>query len=200
MKVLVVYCSMYGHIYKMAETAAQGARSAAGVEAVLRRVPETLPHGKESHVATAYFGGTDVQPARVRGLQSFRPPSSQNLSGATFGLIKDSCDRRQGSAGQPMIKAPNPVLSLQLVQAALMEAPSRPSPLHRQHSHPAAGAQSLVNHGDAVGGYPYFPVLLVLLFDPASGGILCPVKSGSIRNGGGQMGQSDHRLRRGSRG
>jgi len=43
MKVLVVYYSMYGHIYKMAEAAAGGARSVEGVEAVLRRVPETLP-------------------------------------------------------------------------------------------------------------------------------------------------------------
>ena len=43
MKVLVVYYSMYGHVYKMAEAAAEGARSVANVEAVLHRVPETLP-------------------------------------------------------------------------------------------------------------------------------------------------------------
>jgi len=43
MKLLVVYYSMYGHIYKMAEAAAEGARSVAGVTAELRRVPETLP-------------------------------------------------------------------------------------------------------------------------------------------------------------
>ncbi len=43
MKVLVVYYSMYGHIYKLAEAAAEGARAIENVEAVLRRVPETLP-------------------------------------------------------------------------------------------------------------------------------------------------------------
>ncbi|MBI5558066.1 MAG: NAD(P)H:quinone oxidoreductase [Deltaproteobacteria bacterium] len=43
MKMLIVYYSMYGHIYKMAEGAAEGARSVEGVEVVLRRVPETLP-------------------------------------------------------------------------------------------------------------------------------------------------------------
>jgi NAD(P)H dehydrogenase (quinone) len=43
MKVLVVYYSMYGHIYKMAEAVAEGARSVEGVDAELRRVPETLP-------------------------------------------------------------------------------------------------------------------------------------------------------------
>lgn len=44
MKVLVVYYSMYGHLYKMAEEVAAGARLVAGVEAELRRVPETLPN------------------------------------------------------------------------------------------------------------------------------------------------------------
>jgi NAD(P)H dehydrogenase (quinone) len=43
MKVLVVYYSMYGHVFRMAEAAAQGVRSAPRGEAELRRVPETLP-------------------------------------------------------------------------------------------------------------------------------------------------------------
>lgn len=34
---------MYGHIYKLAEAAAEGARSVEDVDAELRRVPETLP-------------------------------------------------------------------------------------------------------------------------------------------------------------
>jgi NAD(P)H dehydrogenase (quinone) len=43
MKVLVVYYSMYGHIYRMVEAVAEGARSVEGVEVDVRRVPETLP-------------------------------------------------------------------------------------------------------------------------------------------------------------
>ena len=43
MKALVVYYSMYGHVYAMAKAAAEGARSVEGVRAELRRVPETLP-------------------------------------------------------------------------------------------------------------------------------------------------------------
>jgi NAD(P)H dehydrogenase (quinone) len=39
---LVVYYSMYGHIYKMAQAVVEGAKEVAGAEAVLRRVPETL--------------------------------------------------------------------------------------------------------------------------------------------------------------
>ena len=42
MKVLIVFYSMYGHIYKMAEAIAEGVRAVPGAEAVLRRVPETL--------------------------------------------------------------------------------------------------------------------------------------------------------------
>ena len=43
MKVLIVYYSTYGHVHKMAEAVAEGVREIAGVEAILRRVPETLP-------------------------------------------------------------------------------------------------------------------------------------------------------------
>ncbi len=43
MKVLVAYYSMYGHIYQMAQAAAEGVQSVAGADVELRRVPETLP-------------------------------------------------------------------------------------------------------------------------------------------------------------
>jgi len=43
-KILIVHYSMYGHIYKMAEAIAEGVREVDGCEAVIKRVPETLPH------------------------------------------------------------------------------------------------------------------------------------------------------------
>ena len=43
MKILIVYYSMYGHIHRMAEAIAEGAREVAGGEVLMRRVPETLP-------------------------------------------------------------------------------------------------------------------------------------------------------------
>jgi NAD(P)H dehydrogenase (quinone) len=43
MKILVAYYSMYGHVYKLAQAAAEGAKSVAGAEVSLKRVPETLP-------------------------------------------------------------------------------------------------------------------------------------------------------------
>ena len=42
MKVLVVFYSMYGHIYRLAEAIAEGAREVKGAEVEMRRVPETL--------------------------------------------------------------------------------------------------------------------------------------------------------------
>jgi NAD(P)H dehydrogenase (quinone) len=43
MKALIVYYSTYGHVHKMAEAIAEGVGQVDGAEAVLRRVPETLP-------------------------------------------------------------------------------------------------------------------------------------------------------------
>lgn len=43
MKVLVVFYSMYGHVYRMAEAVAEGVKQVKGVEVQMRRVPETLP-------------------------------------------------------------------------------------------------------------------------------------------------------------
>src|SRR5664279_2448304 len=43
MKVLIVYYSMYGHIYKMAEAVAEGVKQVKGAEVKMYRVPETLP-------------------------------------------------------------------------------------------------------------------------------------------------------------
>ena len=43
MKTLVLFYSTYGHIWKMAEAIAEGAREVAGNEVIIKRVPETLP-------------------------------------------------------------------------------------------------------------------------------------------------------------
>ena len=43
MKVLIVFYSTYGHIFKMAEAVAEGVKEVTGAEAHIRRVPETLP-------------------------------------------------------------------------------------------------------------------------------------------------------------
>ncbi|HTJ94029.1 MAG TPA: NAD(P)H:quinone oxidoreductase [Pararobbsia sp.] len=42
-KVLVLYYSMYGHIETMSGAVAEGARSVAGTEVTVKRVPDTIP-------------------------------------------------------------------------------------------------------------------------------------------------------------
>src|SRR5690349_18460073 len=44
MKVLVLFYSTYGHVYRLAEAITEGAREVSGAEVTLKRVPETLPH------------------------------------------------------------------------------------------------------------------------------------------------------------
>ena len=43
MKILIVFYSTYGHVFKMAEAIAEGAKAVEGAEVEMRRVPETLP-------------------------------------------------------------------------------------------------------------------------------------------------------------
>jgi NAD(P)H dehydrogenase (quinone) len=58
MKVLIVFYSMYGHIYKMAQAMAEGAKEVPGAEVVLRRVPETL-----TEVILGKMGALEAQKA-----------------------------------------------------------------------------------------------------------------------------------------
>jgi len=43
MKVLVLFYSTYGHVYRLAQAIADGVREVPGVDVVVKRVPETLP-------------------------------------------------------------------------------------------------------------------------------------------------------------
>ena len=56
MKVLVLFYSTYGHIYRMAQAVADGVREVPGAEVVLKRVPETL-----SAEVMAALGATEAQ-------------------------------------------------------------------------------------------------------------------------------------------
>lgn len=42
-KVAIVFYSMYGHIYRMAEAVAEGVREVEGAEVMLYKVPELVP-------------------------------------------------------------------------------------------------------------------------------------------------------------
>ena len=70
MKVLVVYYSMYGHVYKLAQAAAEGAGSVQNTEVVIRRVPETLPEAvlEKMGAAEAQKAQADVPVCTVKEL------------------------------------------------------------------------------------------------------------------------------------
>lgn len=74
-KVLVLYYSFYGHIERMAQAAAEGAREAEGVTVDLKRVPETIP---EELLKQA--GAKLDQPAPVA-----KPEELANYDGILFG-------------------------------------------------------------------------------------------------------------------
>lgn len=58
MKILVVFYSTYGHVYKMAESVVKGAQEVPGAVVDLRRVPETL-----SEEILGKMGAADAQKA-----------------------------------------------------------------------------------------------------------------------------------------
>jgi NAD(P)H dehydrogenase (quinone) len=58
LKTLILFYSTYGHVYKLAEAIAEGAREVAGNEVVIKRVPETLPAE-----VLAKMGATEAQKA-----------------------------------------------------------------------------------------------------------------------------------------
>jgi len=61
MKTLIVYYSMYGHVHKMAEAVAEGAKSVPNTEVAARRVPETL-----SQEILSKMGAIEAQKAMER--------------------------------------------------------------------------------------------------------------------------------------
>ncbi len=67
----VVFYSMYGHVYRLAEAVAEGARSVSGVEAVLYQVPELVPKDvlEESGAAAARSVFSKVPTATVDKLE-----------------------------------------------------------------------------------------------------------------------------------
>ncbi len=73
MKILIPFYSMYGHVYKMAEAVAQGARRVKNADVVIRRIPETLP----DEVLTK-MGALDAEKA----FSHVPPVSLDNLSAA----------------------------------------------------------------------------------------------------------------------
>ena len=72
MKLLVVFYSTYGHVYRMAQAVAEGATQVAGTEVEILRVPETLSNDsiRKIGAADAQKSMVDVPLATVEALAS----------------------------------------------------------------------------------------------------------------------------------
>jgi NAD(P)H dehydrogenase (quinone) len=79
MKTLIVFYSLYGHIYRMAQAAAEGAAEIPGAEVILRRVPETLPAE-----VIARMGATEFQ-RRLAPLPVCTPDELAGADAILFG-------------------------------------------------------------------------------------------------------------------
>jgi NAD(P)H:quinone oxidoreductase type IV len=69
-RIQVVFYSMYGHIYRMAEAIAEGAREAGGVSVALSQVTELVPDDilEQSGAKAARAGFAQVPPATLQQL------------------------------------------------------------------------------------------------------------------------------------
>ena len=65
MKLFILYYSMFGHVHKMAEALAEGARQVPGTNTNLARVPETLPE-----IVLENMGALEAQGKYVAGIAS----------------------------------------------------------------------------------------------------------------------------------
>src|SRR3569832_138010 len=87
-KILVLYYSMYGHIELMSQAVAEGVR-AAGSEATIKRVPETIPEAKAKELGDydgILFGGPTRYGVMAAQLRNFIDQTGKLwLSGALIG-------------------------------------------------------------------------------------------------------------------
>jgi NAD(P)H dehydrogenase (quinone) len=90
MKILIVYYSTYGHIHQMAQAIAEGVGQVDGAEAILRRVPETLPDA-----VLQQMGAVEAQKA-----QAHIPVCSVDELAATDAVIFGTPTRFGNMCGQ----------------------------------------------------------------------------------------------------
>lgn len=91
MKVYVIFHSIYGHIYKMSQAIAEGVDEVEGVEAIVKRVPETL-----SDEILAKMGATESQ-AMMADVPVAKVSDLEDADGVIFGT-----PTRYGSATAQM--------------------------------------------------------------------------------------------------
>ena len=100
MKALVLFYSMYGHIYQLANAVVEGVTQAGGIEAVLRKIPETLPVDvlKKMGADQVQKGWKDIPDATVADLAACDCLiiGSPTRFGGICGQVRQFLDRTGG--------------------------------------------------------------------------------------------------------
>jgi NAD(P)H dehydrogenase (quinone) len=99
-KILVLYHSAYGHIETLAKAVAEGAASAGNTEAVLKRVPETMPE-EAMKVAQEAPLATPLELADYDGIVFGTPTRFGNMSGQMRNFLDQTGPIWGKLAGKP---------------------------------------------------------------------------------------------------
>ncbi len=148
MKILIVYYSLYGHVYQLAQAAAEGVRSVPDADAVLRRVPETL-----SDEVLEKMGAVDAQKQ-----QASVPVCTIDELGAADAVIFGTPTRFGNMCGQ-MRQFLDATGGLWMSGALVGKAGSVITSTNSQHGGQESTILSfhitLLHHGMVIVGLPY---------------------------------------------
>ena len=183
MKVLIVYYSTYGHVHNMAEAIAEGVKEVDGAEAVMRRVPETLPDE-----VLEKMGAVDAQKplpmypsARLRiwllQMRSFRHTDTLRQYVRADAPVP-GCHRPTVGPGRPGGKGRQRVYQ-------------QCHPARRQESTILSFHISLLHHGFVIVGLPY-AFQGQMRIDEVTGG--SPYGASTIAGGSGERMPSENEL------
>jgi NAD(P)H dehydrogenase (quinone) len=183
-RVQVVFYSMYGHIYKMAEAIAEGAREVADVEVQLYRVPELVPED-----ILEKSGAKKAQAAFAR-IPIIKPDQLTDADAIIFGT-----GTRFGNMTSQMRNFLDQTGGLWMSGALVGKVGSVFTSTASQHGGQETTITSfhttLLHHGMIIVGVPYAEPRLVNM-DEISGGT--PYGASTITNGDGSRMPSENEL------
>jgi NAD(P)H dehydrogenase (quinone) len=94
MKLLIVYYSTYGNVYKMAQLIAEGAKEVQGVEPVIRTVPELIPAQVVESRADMKAGREMQEDVPLVKIDDFREAGAIAFGLGAADLAKEFLERR----------------------------------------------------------------------------------------------------------
>jgi NAD(P)H dehydrogenase (quinone) len=130
MKVLIVYYSTYGNVYKMAKLVAEGVREVKGAEPVIRTVPELIPQSVIESRDDMKAGRQMQKDVPLVTLDDFKEAGAIAFGTPTrFGNVsaqlKNQIDQHSRCCGLPVHWRVNLLVSLSL-QRVCMAGRKRP--------------------------------------------------------------------------